>query len=64
MLIPGRLQLSRKEERAVEQLLADHAGEPVSLTRRDAGERGPVLVHVGDRTFEVAKSGATAEVTP
>jgi hypothetical protein len=53
MLSPGRIPLTDDETQAVEKLLAKHAGESISLTRRDPGESGPVLVHVGRDTYEV-----------
>jgi hypothetical protein len=53
MLAADRIHLTRRETQAIEKLIAEHPDAPVSLTRRDPGERGPVLVHLGDQTFEV-----------
>jgi hypothetical protein len=53
MLSPGRIPLTDDETQTVEKLLAKHPGESVSLTRRDPGETGPVLVHVGRQTYQV-----------
>lgn len=47
----SRLPMMPKETAAVESLTADHLGEPISLTRRDPGETGPLLAHVGDKTY-------------
>ncbi len=46
-----RIHMSEKEAMAVDKLLAKHG--PGSLTRRDANESGPVLVHIGDHVYEV-----------
>jgi hypothetical protein len=42
------------EHELVEKLIAKHPDKPISITRRDPGESGPLLVHVGDKTYEVA----------
>jgi hypothetical protein len=62
MLEPGRIFLSPEEHEAVEQLLAAHGDKVVSLTRRDPGETGPVLVQLEDGTYEVDETGKTAKV--
>jgi hypothetical protein len=49
----SRIPMSEQEQQALEALLAAHPGKPVSLTRRDPNEAGPLLVHVGDETFEL-----------
>ena len=60
--LKGRLPLTAKETSAVDALIKAHPDEPVSMTRRDPDEKGPLLVHVGDTTHEVAKTGKTREV--
>ena len=57
MLIPGRLPLSPAEHDAVNTLASKHPDAALSLTRRDPGETGPLLVHVDDATYEVDESG-------
>ena len=57
MLQPGRLPLNAAEHAAVDSLLEQHPGQPISLTRRDPGETGPLLVHVGDDTYQLDKRG-------
>lgn len=44
---PGELE-------AIKKLKKDHPDEPISVTRRDPGESGPLLLHVGDESFIVA----------
>lgn len=56
MLSEGRIPLNPAEHEAVEQLLAAHVGN-ATLTRRDAGETGPLLVHIGDETYLVDAEG-------
>lgn len=57
MLSDGRLPLNAAEHDAAETLAAKNKGKPVSLTRRDPGETGPLLVHVGDDTYVVGEDG-------
>lgn len=57
MLNEGRIPLTDAEHAAVNQLLAKHPEIAVSLTRRDPGETGPVLVHVGDDSYQVSAAG-------
>jgi len=63
MLTPGRLPVSDAEQKAIEKLMAENEGEPVSFTRRDPGETGPVLAHVGDKTIEIDEGGHRKKVT-
>ena len=62
MIGAGRIPLNEAEHQAVEELIAAHPGVAVSLTRRDPGESGPVLVHVDAATFVVAEDGSAEEV--
>jgi hypothetical protein len=57
MLREGRLPLTAAEHDAVDTIISKNPGEPVSTTRRDPGETGPLLVHVGDRTYVVDEHG-------
>lgn len=57
MLAPGRIPLNDQEHVAVEALLVEH-GEQVSLTRRDPGETGPVVVTADDKVFHVHDDGS------
>lgn len=61
MLIPGRIPLTEREHKAVEKLLATHEGN-ATITRRDPGETGPVLVHLGDATYQISANGRTKKV--
>lgn len=57
MIQGQRIPMSDVELAAVDELIAAHADERISLTRRDPGETGPVLVHISDVTHEVAEDG-------
>ncbi len=48
MIQPGRIEMTEKEVAQLEALLSDLDGEPVSITRRDPNESGPVLVTTVD----------------
>jgi len=61
MLEQGRIPLTEAENEAIDKLLDGHDGN-ASLTRRDPGETGPVLVHIGDQVFEVDEDGKTTKV--
>lgn len=43
--------------------MAEHEGKAITLTRRDPGETGPLLVHVDDQTWEIAENGKRKKVT-
>lgn len=62
MISEGRIPLSKREHTAVEKLIADNPGKQVSLTRRDPGDTGPVLVYVDEKTYRVAGNGRVTEV--
>ncbi len=59
MLSAGRIPLTAAEHAAIDKLLAKHGDG--SLTRRDPGETGPVLVHIGDDTWKVDEDGTTTK---
>jgi len=63
MLDSGRIPLNEAEDAAVEKLIAEHEGKPVSLTRRDPGESGPLLVHVDDESWVISEDGHRRKVT-
>lgn len=50
--------MTEAEETNVNDLLASLGVPAASLTRRDPGETGPVLVHTDSQTFEVDESGS------
>jgi hypothetical protein len=62
MLSEGRIPLSAGEHRALDRLLEKHAGGPASITRRDPGETGPVLVHIGEETWQINAAGRTVKL--
>jgi hypothetical protein len=62
VLEPGRIFLSPEEHESVEALITAHGEKVVSLTRRDPGESGPVLVQLeDDATYEVDEQGKTTK---
>jgi hypothetical protein len=61
VLEPGRIFLAPEEHEAVEALIAAHGEKVVSLTRRDHGGSGPVLVQLEDATYEVDEQGKTTK---
>lgn len=63
MLREGRLPLLRAEHEAVEKLADENDGASLSLTRRDPGETGPLLVHLGDTTWEISEDGKRKKVS-
>jgi hypothetical protein len=64
VLSEGRLPLSPAESEALARLVDTHAGQ-ASITRRDAGNTGPLLVHIGDDSWHVDETGkATRQRKP
>lgn len=61
MLQAGYIEMSRAERIQVDILLESQGGKG-TLARRDPQERGPVVVRVGARRWEVTADGAV-EVT-
>ncbi len=59
----NRIPATVAEHAAVNKLQVENADSPVSMTRRDPGESGPLLIHVGDDTYEVADDGKRKKVT-
>ncbi len=53
MIEPGRIPMSDEENAQVDDLLALVDDTPVSMTRRDPGEAGPIVVQAGERSFLV-----------
>lgn len=62
MLQSGHLPLTAAEHDAVHTLAAKNPAEPISMTRRDPGETGPLLVHVAAKTWEIATDGKRKKV--
>jgi hypothetical protein len=63
MLEEGTLPTVAAEQDAIEKLRSENPNAAISFTRRDAGDSGPLLVHVGDDTYEVADDGKRKKVT-
>ena len=61
MLSEGRIEAQQAEHDAVEKLRTKYATAAISLTRRDAGEAGPLLVHVDGDTYIVDDTGKTTK---
>lgn len=61
MLRHGRLKANTAEHAAIDDLIRSSHGLPVSVTRRDPGEKGPLLAHVGDKTYVISKTGKVKE---
>ncbi len=59
MLHEGRIPLEDAEHAAVDKLIAKNPDTPVSFSRRDPGETGPLVVGVGDDTYIVQADGKT-----
>lgn len=58
MLSQGRIPMSDDEHEQLEQLLDEHGREGVTLTRRDPGNSGPLLVQLPDgQTIEIDGEG-------
>lgn len=62
MLYEGRIPLNDAEQQAVEKLMFENDGAAVSLTRRDPGETGPVLIHIDHVTYQINDNGVTERV--
>lgn len=62
MLAHGRIPLQEAEDHAISELLADHPGQPASLSRRDPGETGPIIVQIGASTWEIAADGRSRKL--
>lgn len=52
---PGWKPHQKGELEAIRKLKDEHPDKPLTVTRRDPGETGPLLLHVGDETFVVVK---------
>jgi len=53
MIEEGRIPMNEQEVDEVNKLIAAHPGEQLSISRRDPGETGPLLVQIGDEVIEV-----------
>ena len=56
MLKEGRIPHNDAEGEAIAKLLAKH-GDAATLTRRDPGETGPLLVHIGHDSWQIDQDG-------
>lgn len=57
---PGRLPMTAAEHRAVDRLIARYGHG--TLTRRDPGESGPLLMLIGDGVWQVGRDGRTRKL--
>ena len=57
VLQPGRIQMSDVESSALDFLIAANADQPISVTRRDPGDSGPLVAQVGDAQYEIDEAG-------
>ncbi len=57
MLHPERIPMTEAENAAVDALIEKHGDELQGFTRRDPGDTGPLLVHAGEDTYEIAEDG-------
>lgn len=62
MVYTGSIPLTEAEKKAVEKLGGQNPDEQLTLTRRDPGETGPLLIHAGDQTWEIAADGKRKKV--
>jgi hypothetical protein len=62
MLREGRIPHSQAEGAAIARL-HDRHGREASLTRRDPGETGPLLIHIGEDSWEIDAQGKAKKVS-
>lgn len=55
--------MNPEETAAVGKLQSENPDATISLTRRDPGETGPLLVHVDDDSYEVDEDGKRKKVS-
>lgn len=58
----GRIPMYIEEGRALDKLIEEY-GLPLSVSRRDPGEKGPLLVKFEDRGDWVVEDGEARPVT-
>ncbi len=63
MLHDMRIPATDAEHAAVDKLQGENPDATVSMTRRDPGDTGPLLVHVDGDTYEVAEDGKRKKLT-
>lgn len=63
MLSEGRIPTSEAEHEAVEKLIGEHPDEQLYISRRDPGETGPLVVQIGDDSWEIGDDGKRKKVT-
>jgi hypothetical protein len=62
MLSKTRQPMNSQETKAVDALLAEHAdGSTSSITRTEPGERGPLRVEIGNRSWLVNRKGTATQ---
>lgn len=62
MVSAERIPVSDKEHAAIEKVQKKHKDQNLTLTRRDPGESGPIVVHAGDVSYQIAKDGKTTKL--
>lgn len=62
MVSPERIPVSEKEHAAIEKLQEKHKDQNLTLTRRDPGESGPIVVHAGDDSYTISKAGKATKL--
>ena len=63
MLHPERIPHTDAEATAIEKLEGEHPDEQMTLTRRDPGDTGPLVVHIGDDSWEIGEDGKRKKVS-
>jgi hypothetical protein len=63
MIEAGRIGLNDAEAAAIEKLQGENPDAPISLTRSEPGETGPLLVHVGEDSYQIAEDGKRKKLT-
>jgi len=53
--------MSDAEHDALDALIAANEDVPISVTRRDPGESGPLVAHIGDSLFEIDDAGKVTD---
>lgn len=62
MLHNGMIDMTRVERIAVDTLLTSMGEPKAGISRADPGEKGPILVKVDGRVWEVQADGSVGEV--
>ncbi len=64
MLNTGRVPATPAEHNAIDDLIAKHTTDgAATITRRDPGETGPLLLHIGADTWLISRNGRAKKLT-